>query len=59
MMSSSWAWRIQRTWSINIGRSTIFLRSISYSDLDKDYVNDVLLPGLEKLENPEYKYTKE
>jgi hypothetical protein len=35
------------------------LRSISYSDLDRDYVNEVLLPGLEKLENLEYKYMKE
>ncbi len=28
---------------------------ISYSHLDGDYVNDVLLPGLENPENPEYK----
>jgi hypothetical protein len=29
---------------------------ILYSHWDEDYVNDVLLPGLENPENPEYKY---
>ncbi len=32
---------------------------ISYSHLDGDYVNDVLLPGLENPENPEYRYRLE
>jgi hypothetical protein len=35
------------------------LRFISYSHLERDYVNDVLHTSLENLEKPDYKYRLE
>ncbi len=35
------------------------MRCISYTHQDGDYLNDVLLPGLENPENLEFKYMLE